>query len=214
MYEMAVSENFMGSFAEFRTSFAKIAPSRQAKIDAFQSANRKEDMVSVKKASKHVGILCLSKPGDDCLMWAHYAQQHSGVAFGFKLEEICKGSAHDGKVRYQASRTKFEHYKILSHAWWRAIERILCTKSLQWGYEKEHRNVFPLKRLEKIGNNFFTRFYPGSLKEVRLGFQMRSWHEIRIRQLLKAKEFTHVKIFKMERHTTRFVLRAVESPNQ
>lgn len=101
------------------------------------------------------GIVSLSETSRNLLMWAHYANEHSGVCIGYKedfLDSLKKPeeSNHSGhfkpiKVRYDNLRydpSDNEEISITTPS--ERCFKILTTKSDEWIYEKEHRCIVPL----------------------------------------------------------------------
>ncbi len=90
------------------------------------------------------GIICFSRSFYSPLMWAHYADNHSGVCIGFDAnpDYLCK-------VRYRKKPMRVNEQKLSENV----IEKMLSTKHIDWSYEKEER--------------FFARFNPES-SEIQL----------------------------------------------
>lgn len=89
------------------------------------------------------GILSLSRNVNNMLMWAHYAQSHTGFAIGFdEKHEFFKDS---GDNDFEPALKKVIYSKN------RAVqtddeELIFCHKSIDWAYEEEER-LFKLLEL-------------------------------------------------------------------
>lgn len=95
---------------------------------------------------QNLGVLALSERNDSILMWAHYANNHTGFCIGFKNNLVLD---HDKliKVRYTQER-----YKPIFFEWLglqvdkerfldKAEEELVCTKYSDWQYEEEWRLV-------------------------------------------------------------------------
>lgn len=102
---------------------------------------------------KKIGILSLSEDNDNILLWSHYADSHRGFTIEFNSQheffDRKRGPKdelyHLRKVRY-SNRTN--EGKTLCDI---DGDELLCSKSLQWQYEKEWR---VLCRLEDASRSF------------------------------------------------------------
>jgi hypothetical protein len=85
---------------------------------------------------KTFGILSLTAAKDNLLLWAHYAEQHRGIAVEIDTRDgaFTQGAHRAQDVEYTSVRPKIpESDEILfTH---------FFTKSLEWKYEKEYRIV-------------------------------------------------------------------------
>ena len=105
-------------------------------------------------------VLCLSERRDDILMWAHYADSHRGLCFGFAPQEWVLLKHHAKPVHYQ------EDYPIvnaLRGTLEEARQALAFTKSTAWAYEREWRVV----RAATSGQRY--RFPAQALAEVIFG---------------------------------------------
>lgn len=111
---------------------------------------------------RNAGILCLSEPNNDILMWSHYADKHKGVCVGFKIHPaqsnlLVPDSSSMGffgnalEVDYAESFPflnlfetveKLEKIgKIAEEAKKTFVDVMFLTKSTHWSYEKEWRII-------------------------------------------------------------------------
>lgn len=90
------------------------------------------------------GISCLSEADDSLLMWAHYANNHSGMCVEYELLEINKQLGFSPiPVIYSDERVRFctmNMDTIDADSVGIFIES-LTSKSLEWSYEKEWRII-------------------------------------------------------------------------
>ncbi|MGG6325606.1 DUF2971 domain-containing protein [Vibrio cholerae] len=81
---------------------------------------------------KEHGIISFSETHDNLLMWAHYADNHSGIVVGFDGNHEWFKALH--RVRYRKERnTEFMDFNDP-----------YLYKSDEWSYEKEHRLIVKL----------------------------------------------------------------------
>ncbi len=98
---------------------------------------------------KSIGILCLSKRNDSHLMWAHYANNYSGVVLEFDKEHEFFEGQMDMEYREKRLKINFDYF----------IKRekeiplsALFVKPKIWEYENEVRITRNLKGLKKAKN--------------------------------------------------------------
>jgi hypothetical protein len=91
-------------------------------------------------------VLCVSKKHDDLLMWAHYAQNHSGCVMAFRcLPEKDRPLCAAQEVKYQSefpSRASVHEYvKFLTGQvvldYMKIFDIFALTKNNHWKYEEE-----------------------------------------------------------------------------
>lgn len=99
------------------------------------------------------GIVSLSETSRNLLMWAHYANEHSGICIGYKddfLDSLEKPIETDHGGHFKPTRVMYDslrYYKDNNEVLPPPSElcfRILTNKSNDWIYEKEHRCIVPL----------------------------------------------------------------------
>jgi hypothetical protein len=115
-------------------------------------------------------VLSLSESRDNILLWAHYADRHRGVCFGFATQEwvLLK---HAQPVKYQADYPTANALQISMED---ARERVGFTKAIAWAYEREWRVV------RSATPNQRYRFPPEALVEVILGAEIDPADERRV----------------------------------
>ncbi|MFQ2150970.1 DUF2971 domain-containing protein [Aeromonas jandaei] len=100
------------------------------------------------------GIFSVSETPRSTLMWAHYADEHSGLCIGFD-EDIFSNKVIPKGGRYEIAGLKpnkisYDNYRFdrqteikNSTQMLDSIKKHLLTKSDDWIYEKEHRWIVP-----------------------------------------------------------------------
>ncbi len=160
------------------TDFGDLCPQLKVERDALEI--RRAELVSQFRDS---GIFCATRRKDNLLMWAHYAEQHRGVVFGFKpdtavdsflclLEPVIysalRPSFYDPIDPLKGARPNSEDM--------RAFNRYLtATKSPEWSYEEELRLVVPSFVPEGQSATFLP-FHPHELVELYLGHRFPAEH--------------------------------------
>ena len=149
--------------------------------------------------SSTIGLICLTENPLDRLMWAHYGDSHRGFVAEFRHSEekmqesnfrICM-SPFGGAVKVQYGPElpllKRDGSNMLEACW---------TKHFTWEYEQEWRVVESLK---KAGAHPYRKGYyllwfkPTDLIRVILGLRVCPKVKSQLRQMLKHKEFEHVR---------------------
>lgn len=116
-----------------------------------------------------LGVFCMSKVCDQLLMWAHYADEHRGVCFGFDLAEDLDTFNFPKAVEYS------DTYPTVIHP-----HRPLMTteplfhKSSHWAYEQEYRII-------KLNRQGLIPVRPEALREIIFGCRCTAADEAAIR---------------------------------
>ena len=102
---------------------------------------------------------------DSPLMWAHYANSHTGFCVGYAKDEIKAISTRFDKVSYKSQPHKVNLEQINMEE----IESLLYIKSEDWRYEEEWRAVYTLKDEDVLhlsyGDNFSKCFQPNEYSD-------------------------------------------------
>ena len=118
-----------------------------------ESAN----IMKFKDSVDNYGVVCYSSDHYNILLWSHYADNHKGMCLVFDVnKDNIKGLY---KVNYQKN---FASINLTDDA--RTHEEILTlvtTKSIEWKYENEYRQIFVEKNI--------LYEYPGDLVEIIFG---------------------------------------------
>lgn len=102
--------------------------------------------------AKIMGALCLSETFDNLLMWAHYAENHSGFVLGIDPWQVGDAFRFMSPVSYQetyptledarsAASTYLGREKGRQESGAKIVYRWLYTKSKEWAYEREWRVI-------------------------------------------------------------------------
>ena len=93
----------------------------------------------------NVGILSLSEIADNELMWAHYANSHTGLV-------LCFDQQHGFFSRRRTQNDEFYFVRKVVYSDSPAIsiakldgDALLVTKGANWAYEREWRMIVPLR---------------------------------------------------------------------
>jgi hypothetical protein len=164
--------------------------------------------------NEQVGILSLSEDYDNLTMWSHYTKDHEGFVLGFNpkknITEIEKCMIRLKKVTYSLTRptlTLFELGKDKETRNKQWINDFLFTKSKDWEYEYEWRQVNYLKRADEIKKSentiYLFKYNIDSVEEVCLGCNMKPENKNEIVLLLKD---WNIAIFEMKLNSTKYNL--------
>ena len=167
------------------------------------------------------GILSLSETPDNLLMWAHYAEGHTGFVLVldgshdfFKENDSLIGFAEPERVAYRSERPRMTIEETSKEA---ALKEIFFVKGLDWKYEKEWRYLKALadtdKRLRDADNpdvNLF-KLPPKCVIGVILGCYRSQKLEEKILSLQREdSEFGHVQIRQARASETHYRLEIAE----
>ncbi len=124
-----------------------------------------------KEVSENNGIISFSRSWREPLMWAHYAQSHTGMALGFEIPDrllTCIDYIADRiDVPLDVGTNKEEMRRV--------VDLLLKSKHENWQYEEEVRLVRELSNCVKEGSLYFADWnHVTPLKEVVLGDRYQS----------------------------------------
>lgn len=151
------------------------------------------------------GVLSLTTNHDNLLMWAHYANNHTGFVIGFDSHHIFFKDVD--AVNYSSARLCFNDIKDSKKQNQSLLYRNIFSKSLDWSYEREWR-IFKVwvHKITPIKNNIIGLIECPLevIKKIYLGarapFSLCS----------KAQEFcsTHpnIELFRAKLHSTNYAL--------
>lgn len=165
-----------------------------------QSRNYQEQI------SKFVGVVSLTELPLSRLMWAHYAQSHTGFAIELAADEesnyesfVIRGMGNGlvaAKVKYPSSHHQIPLAEDASN-----VLEVCCSKHPLWEYEREWRIVAflrdstPWPHISDRGceeRRFCVPFKPGNLQRVIFGMRMKPEVRQRLCNMLGREEFKHV----------------------
>jgi hypothetical protein len=120
-------------------------------------------------------VFCLTTEYENDVMWAHYAEQHTGVVLGFQhLPQLDTPFLAARPVSYSVappvvgSGEEFLLYGDTAELRKKTLDAVCFTKSSRWQYENEWRVV--TWRPEEAGKNYGDyKFYPDELESICFG---------------------------------------------
>lgn len=169
-------------------------------ISGGSGANKEDDagfsnILTARHYRKSIGVLCLTRNPLNLLMWAHYADNHTGAVIGIDTEiaglECDTGNmipARSGSVVYTSIRPSsfgselpYEFARPKDNA---ILEKIFLHKSVHWAYEEEvrvAREIYPQiteNRVSHKDDSYKDFAIPQeAFKEVYLGARFRTCPE-------------------------------------
>ncbi|WP_421919777.1 DUF2971 domain-containing protein [Marinifilum sp.] len=153
-----VSEDSKASIERLKKIFSNGDKSIKEMYEAFRGTKVNDFSKFMKSHwNKQLGILSLSEENDNLTMWSHYANDHKGFLIGFDSNSFITQSDQilnkPKKVRYTNNRPQInlfeleESRKERTHKW---SESFLYTKSKDWAYENEWRQVNKLEKSDTV----------------------------------------------------------------
>ncbi|WP_318513328.1 DUF2971 domain-containing protein [Photobacterium leiognathi] len=159
-----------------------------------------------------LGVCSFSRARKNQLMWSHYANEHRGFCIGFNkkllLESHRNSIALD--VNYQSEQPSirklfsgFEFNPVsnalegnINHS---VFSDIIRTKYTYWGYERETRILLP--------QSCALKFPHKAIRSVALGLRAEGPEVETLLEILKQKQWKHVKVYQAEKVKGQFALR-------
>jgi hypothetical protein len=159
-----------------------ILPENRLRVSTFDRVNDPFELLSYRQGDKRqrrhfaslynhwvktLGFVSLSESWQSPLMWAHYAQDHTGVCLGF---DVADGVA--GQVSYEPARLNdlLEPETLERDADRALVQRLATTKFMDWAYEKEWRILINLDVPDPATGLHFFDFTPDfELRQVLIG---------------------------------------------
>ena len=177
--------------------------------------------------SKVVGVVSLTERPLSRLMWAHYAQSHTGFVaefvggeegekYGYTIRMCAVGPAVAGKVKYDTDFKQFTEDAS-------NVQELCWSKLCDWEDEQEWRIIWPLQKsltctLTRATSGgrvarFCLPFLPRGLRRVIVGMRMDTKAKQRLCAMLGREEFKHVQrqITGIDPETGQLVLKPLES---
>lgn len=159
-------------------------------------------------------LLSVSGTSKNPAMWAHYADRHKGAVIGIDFDSIYSDPEKASclkmrSVTYSDTRLEVDVLQDpLSEEGNKRLIEILMTKSNDWRYEKEFRNVFydlMLEDLQKQGlatcreidknKTWFLKLNPASVKEIVFGLDTDESLKSAIKKLLVQPGLEDVRLY-------------------
>jgi hypothetical protein len=132
--------------------------------------------------SKNVGMICFGSNWRSPVMWAHYADKHTGVCLGFDVADALLT-----KVKYTNKKINASFGEHLPSFGLSAdlLTKLVSTKALDWKYENEYRVMGNLVVSDPANGMFYTDFGPQiQLREVVIGCRC-GWTVDHVRGLVR-----------------------------
>ena len=173
------------------------------------------------KLHNEFGVLSLSETPDNLLMWAHYAEAHTGFILVLDgLHDFFKGTvslpgfAKPERVEYRLERPRMTIEDTSEKA---AMHEIFFVKGSDWEYEMEWRylkNVNEANKRSKDANNHDVHLYrlpPKCMKGVILGCKSPEELKSKILELQRNDpDFGHLQIQQARASETHYRLEIAE----
>lgn len=99
--------------------------------------------------SKYV-VTCFTRTPNEPLMWAHYAENHTGVCYCFDNTKLFQNKDYkNNDIQYSNRRAKLYFFEnSTTNAQLKSqLGDLICAKSDAWSYEKELRYYIPSEEL-------------------------------------------------------------------
>lgn len=133
----------------------------------------------LRTSSERDGIICFSKAPDINPLWAHYADNHTGVVIGFKpsiaknsLLTLAQNVSYDDQRPFLA-KTMEEYFrnsysKTNTNIMKEYLEKLYHSKCKSWSYEEELRVVIQTFIDPEVGYHDFS-FYSDEIEDIYFG---------------------------------------------
>ncbi|HZL13479.1 MAG TPA: DUF2971 domain-containing protein [Verrucomicrobiae bacterium] len=210
------SGKFKGDFSDFERSFNLHHGQWLSQRMIVAPSNVQKRILNLQSEAN--GLLCMSKRRDSILMWGHYCDKHRGLVVAFDHSyEIFQSGTSLFSVSYVPKRILWEFewkVRLDDLKTQDALVKTMSSKSEDWRYEQELRQVFSLSELKKkmLGKKKVGYFHPISSRAivgVSLGVRCSKNLEKKVRSLLKRPHLSHIKLDRAVLHETDFALEFV-----
>jgi len=175
-------------------------------LDHFRANKASNDFIE--KASRNVGIFCLTKEPHSLLMWAHYAADHKGMLLAFDQDHtFFKRGTGLHAVEYDEERLSITSNSGMTHFCGVRFEnsiplllRAFLRKHPVWSNEAEVRMILPLVECDNRPSDnpfvYLFRIPAEALCAVVFGSRISEKDAKFIRLLsLKDHRWKHIKLF-------------------
>jgi hypothetical protein len=124
-------------------------------IDSRDPNRRKIVKMIEKYHNERTGLACFGVVWDNPMMWAHYAEKHTGVCLGFDVEDRLVST-----VEYTDEKIDVEFGAHLPHHGLSGelLNKVLTTKSKAWVLEQERRVLAELETPDPTNGLYYTDF--------------------------------------------------------
>ncbi|CAA6676714.1 MULTISPECIES: DUF2971 domain-containing protein [unclassified Lentimonas] len=155
--------------------------------DSEKAAKTREECIEDWINNQHpkTGFISFSQVAEEPLMWAHYAEKHTGVCLEFDPEVFQRRVIID----YNKPRPLFDANQHGDKTYGLGfLELLYSIKSPNWAYEKEVRAHFHLKECDAANGSYFVDMPQGVLRKVILGYNCKL-EEDYVRRILQQSGF-------------------------
>jgi hypothetical protein len=163
--------------------------------------------IHIEQNYQRFGICALAGSMENLLLWAHYANQHTGFAVGLSvsgIHSLQKKLAHERvlllEVQYKPDAPDANFFdSMIDMGEQDSITQFISTKSTHWAYEQEHRLVLwdGVNTSLQVGHDI--------IQEVVLGCRISPTHEESIVQLCR-KFAPQARVLKASKDPHKFAL--------
>ena len=120
----------------------------------------------IEEMNSTFGILCFSDIVTDPVLWAHYADNHTGVAF--ELDHLIDPRLH--KVDYTDDRPVLDINDLECRSVVEPLlNKMIKQKASSWAYEREYRVHIELDKCDVAGGHYFQAIPDNLVTKVILG---------------------------------------------
>lgn len=216
-----------GVCAQVPSNLDEQVEQRFQKLWACVDAIARDDLGEIQRSINYRGVLPLSEPWDDILMWSHYADGHKGICLKFRRCALKFPHGHLKSPPYQNAFYKPEKVRysepypaatLIQSKPWEIYSDWLMTKSCHWSYEQEWRvilqpektadsNQYGWKAPSEWNAAYGRReLPPDSLAEVIFGCEIKPEDKQEVREWLKMGSHRQVPVSQARKKLGRFEL--------
>jgi hypothetical protein len=166
--------------------------------------------------SKTHALACYSEIPDNFLMWSHYTRGHKGVVVEFNLKsDFFSQPSNLMPVSYRSERASAvfdrDGFAFNEH-----VLSVVRTKSLEWKYEQEWRQLFTLDTCTKVHNpdgsaDYYKPLPPDAIGSVMFGVRCLPETERTVCELIARADLQHVRLWRALLHERDFKLKVIEA---
>lgn len=127
------------------------------------------------RLNSEIGVLCLCEQSDNLLIWAHYAQSHTGFVIEFDTTNPFFNAKKSDKDEYRHIRqVEYRHTRPSSNLVEMQGPEFFLVKSTHWIYEQEWRMLLPLSETDRClhleeGDVHLKSFPASAVKSIIVG---------------------------------------------
>jgi hypothetical protein len=150
-------------------------------IDSTDRAARQYAQLIYDYFKKNLGFICFGANWQSPVMWAHYAEKHTGVALGFDVpDELASKIDYTDKKMPVPFGAHLPKHGLTAEL----LTQIHKTKATDWQYEREYRVEAKLITKDPTTGLYYAAFSPQiQLREVVIGHRC-CWTVTKARNLV------------------------------